>query len=88
MKSITTMSPHKRERYAQWLRNTGVEHPSDKLIDKTREPALLRIDEAKKKAHHPSSNWSRLFAAVWSWRSADGSDSDRQYDRVPISLFR
>jgi hypothetical protein len=44
------MSPQKRERYAQWLRNTGVEHPSDDLINKTRERALRQIDEAKEKA--------------------------------------
>jgi hypothetical protein len=40
MKSNSAMSPQKRERYAQWLRNRGVEHPSDELIDKTRERAL------------------------------------------------
>jgi len=45
-----TMTRDKRERYAQWLRNTGVEHPSDELIDKTRERALLQIDDAKDKA--------------------------------------
>ncbi|MGA8214536.1 MAG: hypothetical protein WB799_13145 [Candidatus Sulfotelmatobacter sp.] len=50
MKSSTTMTPEKRERYAQWLRNTGVEHPSDELIDKTRERALLQIDDAREKA--------------------------------------
>jgi hypothetical protein len=44
------MTPEKRERYAQWLRNTGVEHPSDELIDKTRGRALLQIDDAKEKA--------------------------------------
>jgi hypothetical protein len=44
------MTRDKRERYAQWLRNTGVEHPSDELIDKTRERALLQIDDAKDKA--------------------------------------
>jgi hypothetical protein len=49
-KNGTTMSPQKRERYAQWLRNTGVEHPSDELINKTRERALRQIDEAKEKA--------------------------------------
>jgi hypothetical protein len=43
------MTPEKRERYAQWLRDTGVEHPSDELIDKTRGRALLLIDEAKEK---------------------------------------
>jgi len=50
LKSSTTMTPEKRERYAQWLRNTGVEHPSDELIDKTRERALLQIDDAREKA--------------------------------------
>jgi len=49
-KNGTAMSPQKRERYAQWLRNTGVEHPSDELINKTRERALRQIDEAKEKA--------------------------------------
>jgi hypothetical protein len=43
------MTPEKRERYAQWLRNSGVEHPSDELIDKTRERALLQIDQAEEK---------------------------------------
>jgi hypothetical protein len=43
------MTPEKRERYAQWLRNSGAEHPSDELIDKTRERALLQIDQAKEK---------------------------------------
>jgi hypothetical protein len=47
MKSNSAMSPQKRERYAQWLRNRGVEHPSDELIDKTRERALCEIDTAK-----------------------------------------
>jgi hypothetical protein len=49
-KNGTAMSPQKRERYAQWLRNTGVEHPSDELINKTRERALRQIDAAKEKA--------------------------------------
>jgi hypothetical protein len=44
------MTRDKRERYAQWLRNAGVEHPSDELIDKTRERALLQIGDAKNKA--------------------------------------
>lgn len=43
------ITPEKRERYAQWLRDTGVEHPSDELIDRTRERALLQIDNAKNK---------------------------------------
>jgi hypothetical protein len=47
--STAMMTPAKRERYAQWLRNTGVEHPSDELIDKTRERALSQIDAAKEK---------------------------------------
>ena len=47
MKSSTTMSPQKRERYAQWLRNTGVEHPSDELIGRTRDRALSQIDTAR-----------------------------------------
>jgi hypothetical protein len=41
------MSPEKRERYAQWLRDTGVEHPSDELIERTRQRALSQIDTAK-----------------------------------------
>ena len=47
------MTSDKRERYAQWLRNTGVEHPSDKLINNTQKRALLEIDAAndKKKQH-------------------------------------
>ncbi len=45
-----TLSPQKRDRYAQWLRYTGVVHPSDELINKTRERALLQIDAAKEKA--------------------------------------
>jgi hypothetical protein len=44
------MTPQKRAQYAEWLRNTGVEHPSDALIDKTRARALLQIDNAKEKA--------------------------------------
>jgi hypothetical protein len=44
------MTSDKRERYAQWLRNTGVEHPSDELIGKTRERALSQIDDAQDKA--------------------------------------
>jgi len=43
------MTPEKRERYAQWLRATGVEHPSDGLIDRTRKRALSQIDTAKEK---------------------------------------
>jgi hypothetical protein len=49
-KNSTTMSFQKRERYAQWLRDTGVEHPSEELIDRTRERALSQIDDAKGKA--------------------------------------
>lgn len=47
MNNPATMTPQKRERYAEWLRNTGVEHPSDELIDKTRERALFQIDAVK-----------------------------------------
>jgi len=43
------MTPEKRERYAQWLRNTGVEHPSDELIDKTQQLALGQISTANEK---------------------------------------
>lgn len=42
-----TMTPQKRERYAQWLRNTGVEHPSDELINQTQKRALAQIDKAE-----------------------------------------
>lgn len=49
MNKSVTMTSEKRERYAQWLRDTGVEHPSDDLIDKTRGRALLQIHEAKDK---------------------------------------
>jgi hypothetical protein len=41
------MTPEKRERYAQWLRDTGVQHPSDELIDRTRARALSQIDTDK-----------------------------------------
>jgi hypothetical protein len=54
---MTTMTPEKRERYAQWLRNTGVEHPSDELIDKTREKALLQIDAAKETKQRNNLKW-------------------------------
>jgi hypothetical protein len=47
LNSNATMTPEKRERYARWLRDTGVEHPSDELIDRTRERALSLIDTAK-----------------------------------------
>jgi hypothetical protein len=43
------MTPEKRERYAQWLRNTGVEHPSDELINKTQRLALGQINTANEK---------------------------------------
>ena len=41
------MTLEQRERYAQWLRATGVGHPSDELINRTRKRALLQIDTAK-----------------------------------------
>jgi hypothetical protein len=41
------MTLEQRERYVQWLRATGVEHPSDELINRTRKRALLQIDTAK-----------------------------------------
>jgi hypothetical protein len=50
LKHIVAMTPQKRAQYAEWLRNSGVEHPSDELIDKTRKRALLQIDNAKEKA--------------------------------------
>ena len=66
------MTPEKRERYAQWLRDSGVEHPSDELIDKTRERALLQIDDAKKKARRYKLSMvalilSSLVVAVYVW---------------------
>jgi hypothetical protein len=70
--SIAMMTPEKRERYAQWLRNTGVEHPSDELIDKTRKRTLLQIDEAKEKARRYKLKLvalilSSLLVAVYAW---------------------
>jgi hypothetical protein len=61
VKSSTTMTRDKREGYAQWLRNTGIEHPSDELIDKTRERALLQIDDAKDEARQYK---LKLFVAI------------------------
>lgn len=49
MNDIATMTPQKRERYAQWLRTSGVEHPSDELINQTQKRALLQIANAKDK---------------------------------------
>ena len=80
LKNISTMSPQKRERYAQWLRDTGVEHPSDELIDRTQKRALLKIDEAKTKMHRykvelialvfcllvtAACAWVRLYGFEW-----------------------
>jgi hypothetical protein len=50
LKPSVTMTPQKRERYAQWLRNAGVENPSNELINQTQKRALLQIDKAKDKA--------------------------------------
>jgi hypothetical protein len=66
------MTPEKRERYAQWLRNSGVEHPSDELIDKTRERALLQIDQAKEKTRRYKLKvialiLSSLVVVVYAW---------------------
>lgn len=61
MKSSVTMTPEKRERYAQWLRDTGVEHPSDELIDRTRTRALLQIDAAKERKRR---NTLRVIALI------------------------
>lgn len=61
-KNITTMSPQKRERYAQWLRDTGVEHPSDELIDRTRERALSQIDTAKEQKRRNSLKFVALIS--------------------------
>ena len=61
MNSNATMTPEKRERYAQWLRATGVEHPSDDLIDRTRERALSQIDTAQEQKRR---NNLKLFALI------------------------
>jgi len=53
-KNITTMSPQKRERYAQWLRDTGVEHPSDELIS--------QIDTAKEQKRRNSLKFVALIS--------------------------
>jgi len=50
MKDSATMTPQKRARYAEWLRKSGVENPSDELINQTQKRALLQIGEAKDKA--------------------------------------
>ena len=50
LKSSPTMTPQKRERYAEWLRKTGVENPSNELISQTQKRALLQIDKAEGKA--------------------------------------
>jgi hypothetical protein len=67
-----TLTPEKRERYAHWLRNTGVEHPSDELIDKTRKEALSQMGEAKEKARRYKLRlaavvFGSLVAAVRLW---------------------
>jgi len=54
LKDSATMTPQKRERYAEWLRNAGVEHPSDELIHQTQKRALLQIDKTKEKARRHS----------------------------------
>jgi hypothetical protein len=55
------MSPQKRERYAQWLRNSGVENPSNELINQTQKRALSQIHKAEGKAR--SQNF-KLIALV------------------------
>lgn len=50
MKASAPMTPQKRERYAEWLRKSGVEHPSDELINQTQQRALVEIGNAKDKA--------------------------------------
>jgi hypothetical protein len=50
LKPTATMTPQKRERYAEWLRKAGVENPSNELINQTQKRALLHIDKAKEKA--------------------------------------
>ncbi len=49
MNDIATMTPQKRERYVQWLRTSGVENPSDELINQTQKRALLQISKARDK---------------------------------------
>jgi hypothetical protein len=50
LKPTPTMSRQKRERYAQWLRMSGVENPSNELINQTQKRALLQIHKAEGKA--------------------------------------
>lgn len=50
MKASATMTPQKRARYAEWLRKSGVEHPSDELINQTQKRALVEIGQAEDKA--------------------------------------
>jgi hypothetical protein len=50
LKPTATMTPQKRERYAEWLRKTGVENPSNELINQTQERALLQIEKTEEKA--------------------------------------
>jgi len=54
MKASATMTPQKRARYAEWLRKSGVEHPSDELINQTQKRALVEIGHAKDKARRYS----------------------------------
>jgi hypothetical protein len=56
------MSPQKRERYAQWIRNNGVERFSDELIDRTRERALSHIDTAEEQKRR---NNLKLIAIIF-----------------------
>jgi hypothetical protein len=72
LKNGATMSPQKRERYAEWLRNTGVEHPSDELINQTQKRALLQIHKAEQKARRHKFKLivftlGCLAAAVYVW---------------------
>ena len=72
MKDSATMTPQKRERYAEWLRKTGVEHPSDELINQTQKRALLQIGQAKDKARRYNAKLIALILgflalAVYIW---------------------
>jgi hypothetical protein len=66
------MSPQKRERYAQWIRNNGVERFSDELIDRTRERALSHIDTAEEQKRRNNLKliailFCPLVVAVYVW---------------------
>jgi hypothetical protein len=72
LKPTPTMSPQKRERYAAWLRKTGVENPSNELIDQTQKRALLQIHQAEGKARRQKLTlialvFCSLVSAIYIW---------------------